>query len=121
MYFQDLCNMITNPDEIQISDDEKVPEEFVEPLNVLVDLVRLKVKRASFVKISFVQNKFDDMDKVERILNEQYHGQVYDGLALQLSKRLFGLPFDKISNEEVAIIKVLAIYLMIQPHFNAYN
>lgn len=114
MNFQEFCDGIANPEIIHITHNEDLPESFVEPLNVLVNMIRLKLTKADSIKITFIQNKFDDMEQVCDILENKYNGEVHDSLATILSHRLYGKDYNHLSCKEMSIIKVLAIYLMIQ-------
>jgi len=120
MTFQEFCDRYANPELIEITCTDEVPREFVEPINTLVNLIRLKVQRADTIKISFIQNKFDDMNEVRRIMNDVYHGEVNESISQALSKNLYGLEFGLLTSSEMAIIKVLTIYLMIQNATNEY-
>lgn len=114
MIFQEFCDRFANPELIEITTTDEVPREFVEPIDTLVSLIKLKVKRADTIKISFIQNKFDDMNEVRRIMDETYDGEVIESISQSLSKKLYELDYNVLNREEMAIIKVLTIYLMIQ-------
>jgi hypothetical protein len=118
MTLQELCDRIANPETIYVNHSEEVPDYLVEPLNVLVKQMRLKVKKAETIEVIYLQNQFDDMSRVYHILDEHYDGDVNDALATVLSKRLYGVDFNNLNQKEMNIIKVLTIYLMILPYVN---
>ena len=118
MSFQDFCERIATPEPISIVYSSEVPDELVEPLNVLVNQMRSKMTRLDRIEVVFIQNKFLDMEHVCNILDNHYNGEVDDSLATVLSQKLYRRDFNSLNIQEMAIIKVMAIYLMLLKHFN---
>lgn len=121
MNFLEFCMTYANPEPIVIEDTiHELPMEYQEPLDVLVNLIRLKLPRASSVKISFVQNRFEDMYEVCQIMLNVYHGEVDESISQALAKALYHQDYNMLQFEETMIIKILTIYLMIQNANNVY-
>jgi hypothetical protein len=115
MDFLEFCVRYANPEPITIEDPtQEVPMNFREPLRVLVNLVRLKLPRADSIKISFVQNKFENMNEVKEIMENEYHGEVMESISQALAQELYHQDYNALQYEETLIIKILTIYLMLQ-------
>ena len=117
MNFTEFCLRIANPEQMEIDVDTldaRLPYDIDEALHSLIDIVRLKIARANFIKISFIQNRFNDMNEVKEIMETRYNGEVNDLIAYKLATGLYHRPITELTHEELAIIKVLTIYLMIQ-------
>ena len=120
MNFLEFCMAYANPEPIVIEDTKELPVEYQEPLRVLVNLIRLKLPRANAIKISFVQNQFEDMYKVCHIMLGAYNGEVDESISQALSNALYHQDYNMLQFEETMIIKILTIYLMIQNANNVY-
>lgn len=118
MTFLEFCNKIANPDTTPIVAQDTLSMEKMNEINHVINGIRYQLSRADSVKLTFIQNAFEDMDKVVNILESKYNGEVNDNIALYLSRNLYGSEYDQLGYEK-AIIKVLTVYLMIQPHLNA--
>ena len=120
MSFFSFCQDIATPTKISVTSNEQVPEEFRGSFNVLVSQMKNKMNRLDRIEVVFVQNKFENMYKVDMIMQTKYGGEVCDDLAAALSRALYNADFNNLVSEEQSIIKVLTVYLMILKHFN-YN
>lgn len=120
MSFLSFCQEIATPTNISITSNEQVPDEFREPFDALVSQMKNKMNRLDRIEVVFVQNKFNNMNKVDDIMQNEYSGEVDDNLAAALSRALYNADFNNLVSEEQSIIKILTVYLMILKHFN-YN
>lgn len=114
MYFQEFCDKIANDGVTELPYIVPLSDEFREPAKVLVDIVRPKLYRLDTLKITFIQNKFDDMSEVFDTLEEVYKGEIDDSVVTYLSESLYSKLFNELNVKEQSIIKVLAVYLMLQ-------
>lgn len=113
MYFQEFCERLANNGTV-IPYVTPLPDEFREPLDVLVSIIKPKLSRLETMKITFIQNKFTDMDEVFDTLESIDDGDINDAIATELCERLYDETYDKLTTKEQAIIKVAAVYLMLQ-------
>lgn len=121
MSFLSFCQEIATPTNISITtSNEQIPDTFRESFDALVSQMKNKMNRLDRIEVVFVQNKFNNMSKVDDIMQNEYSGEVDDNLAAALSRALYNADFNNLVSEEQSIIKVLTVYLMILKHFN-YN
>lgn len=119
MSFQTFCQTIASPEIISpTSTMNGVPKEYQDVFDALVSNMKTKMNRLDRIEVVFIQMAFSDMDKVCDILDTHYQGEIDDNLACELSHALYHTDFDNLVTEEMAVIKVLAVYLMIQSHIN---
>jgi thermostable 8-oxoguanine DNA glycosylase len=117
MNFEEFCLRIANLSDVEeISTSEQVPFQYQQSLDVLVNMIKNKIDRFASVKISFIQNKFDNMEEVKEVMETVYHGEVCTSLSQALAQMIYGMDYNDLLQipNRLAIIKVLTIYLMIQ-------
>lgn len=113
--FDTFCAQLATEHHIDITDSVDVPEQYIEPVNVLVNIMKPKMNRLKKISIPFIESQFDDIDNACKVLdNKTNNMDVPDGIINALSNALYCVKFNDLKNEEQAIIKVLSCYLLLQ-------
>lgn len=117
--FKALCDRLATTDKITITEPEdpnvvEIPFDLESDITALVDMIKPKMKRLDRVHIGFVENVFDDLNRVNQIMKEHYDMNVDDGVSYALSRYLYDKSFNDLEADEQSIIKVLAVYIQVQ-------
>ena len=123
MGFRQFCKRIATDNVISINVPEdpmtvEIPFNLENHIRVLTNTLKPLRKRFDGVSVPYVEKCFDDMGAVYDILNEDYNNDVDDGIPYALSMYLFDTQFNDLSADDQAIIKVLAVYLLVQNKLN---
>lgn len=114
--FKDKCINIASKGIVTIESNScEIPEKYKTPVSSLITIMRNKMSILDKITIKFIEEAFDDMDKVQKALDENTeNGEIPDGIINHLSIELYHKSFNGLTEEEQAIIKVLSCYLCIQ-------
>ena len=116
MKFLPFCQRISTPfivvEPVQVSE---MPEDIAKRVKALCDIMKLKMDKLERVEIPFVESLFQDIDKVEDIMEKEYNGDVPDYLLHNLSTNLYGQEFASLDADQQSIIKTLSVYICISP------
>ena len=122
--FQEFANRITvcNGKTTDLT-DTNIPRECVDPMNNIIENLKIHVGYFDKINISYIENVFEDINVPELLYNKTMDGtlpdgDIPDGLINKLSEELFSLDYDMISCDEQAIIKTLALYIIVQNLLN---
>lgn len=123
MGFRQFCTRIATDNIINISTPEdpmtvEIPFNLESSIRVLTDTLKPLRKRFDTISIPYVEKCFDDMGKVYNIMDEEYDGDVDEGIPYALAMYLYDKSFNDLSMDEQAIIKVLTVYLLVQNKLN---
>lgn len=118
--FAEMCNRVATDVRISLDPNKNysLPEEYNVIASNLVKQLRPKMSRLSTLRISYIQDMFSDMNLVADILHEktrETNGVIPEDLFAWLSYNLYDheLGINDLSDEQQAIIKVLACYIII--------
>jgi hypothetical protein len=119
MGFRQFCKRIAteNTIEITIPDDPMtvgIPFNLESPIQVLTNTLKPLKKRFDSISVPYVEKCFSDMEKVFKVMDEEYDNDVDDGIPYALSMYLYDTQFNELSADDQAIIKVLTVYLLVQ-------
>ena len=113
MKFKQFWVNIANPDHVDIPATGVSSYEPDKMCENIINIMKPKMDILDKVNVPFIEATFEDMDEVISLL-ENNSSDISDGMILCLSERLYEKHFNNLSDEEQAIIKVLACYLSIQ-------
>ena len=99
--------------DMKISDDRNVPEQYDEPMRVLVNTMKCRINNLDSFEFPYIESVFND--EVETLLdNNTEDGEIPDGVINTLSVALYEKPYNELTDkDEKSIIKVLSVYLII--------
>lgn len=113
MAFLDFCRKLASDEPLFIHnvdyDDSTLPPS----LNALVNIMKPKMGRLDRLSVSFIESRFEDMNEVINTLDEKHGGEIPDEIIAALVDKLYD-GRQTLNNDEQAIIKTLATYLMLQ-------
>lgn len=119
MGFRQFCKRIATDNTINITIPEdpmtvEIPYNLENTINVLTNMLKPLKKRFDTISVPYVEKYFNDMANVFKIMDEEYNNDVDDGIPYALSMYLYDTQFNELSADDQAIIKVLAVYLLVQ-------
>ena len=115
MIFTKFCKLIATPGKMMIDPNCKtVPEKYRERLHRLIKMLQPEMGMLDKIQVSFVETAMEDITYVTARLNETCGGDIPDAIINELALNLYYRAFNKITEDEQSIIKVLAVYLCIQ-------
>lgn len=113
--FDTFCEHLATERHVDITDSVDVPDQYIEPVNVLVNIMKPKMNRLKKISIPFIESQFDDIDTVCDVLDTKTNNKdIPDGIINALSNALYCVKFNDLNNKDQAIIKVLSCYLLLQ-------
>ena len=92
----------------------EIPFHLENDITALVNNVKPKLNRIDRVHITYIEAAFQDMDKINEILDNVYGYDVDDGIPYALAKYLYDTSFNELDVDRQSIIKVLTIYILVQ-------
>ena len=115
MIFEQFCKYHATNEQISSIDVKDVDRNVQERAHALCQIMKPKMEILDKVNIPFIENEFNKTpNELYKVLNPTCHGEIPDGLMNVLGQELYQKHFNDMSVSEQAIIKVLAVYLMIQ-------
>lgn len=118
--FTEMCNRVATGMRITLDPNKNysLPEEYNGIANNLVKQLRPKMSRLSSLHISYIQNVFSDMNLVADLLHEKTkatNGVIVEDIFAWLAYNLYDgkLAINDLTDDQQAIIKVLACYIII--------
>ena len=122
--FQEFANKITvcNGEDTDPTNTH-IPEEYIDPMNNIIENLKIHVGYFDKINIGYIEDVFNDINVPELLYNKTMDdtlpdGDIPDGLINKLSEELFGLDYCVISCDDQAIIKTLALYIIVQNLLN---
>ena len=116
--FQDMCSRITTGRvklENDITDNfDHLPEKWKATTIALITSLKPKRDRFDKICLSYIQKEFNDMNSIQKALEENTtSGEVPNDILCRLASGIYGKAFNSLNDNEQAIIKVLACYIII--------
>lgn len=114
--FAEMCNRVATGLRIELDPTKNysLPEEYNGIATNLLKQLKPKMSRLSTLHISYIQNLFSDMNLVAELLNEKTtNGVIDENLIAWLAYNLYDVGINDLTDEQQAIIKVLACYIII--------
>lgn len=117
--FIDFCKSFTDGSMLDdpIFDSEEnttqVPSQYEKPVNVLIKNMKVKKDIFDKVNIPYIEAAFSE-DYPSILEDKLDDGEIPDGIIVTLSFGIYGKNFNKLSDDERTIIKVLSVYICIQ-------
>ena len=112
--FRQFCINITNPNIPDLSTTECVcPPTLIEAVDTISADIARKARFLHKVSVPYIEARFENLDKVESLLEFMELDDIPDTLLNHVAMCTFGEIFNKLSNEDRSIIAVLTIYILI--------
>lgn len=118
MKFSTFVNEMASHCELTVSDPtnfELVGKE-KEIVDSTINIIKPKLDRLDAIELPFIENTFSDTEYVCKCLgNERVN--INDAIINVLSKNMFGVKCDELTNVQSNIIKVLVAYIVLQINY----
>ena len=116
--FQDMCSrIVTGHVELKnnnVDNFDHFPETWKTTTEALITSLKPKRDRFDKVCLSYIQKEFNNMNSVQKALDENTtSGEVPDEILCHVSSGIYDKAFNDLDDNEQAIIKVLACYIII--------
>lgn len=112
--FKQFCINITNPMLENLSTDECDACGYDKNVidNITRD-IRNKLDFIDRISIPYIEGKFEKLDNVGKLLEYMKLEDVPDLLINYIARKVYGEPYNKLSNDRRSIIAILSIYILI--------
>lgn len=113
--FLKFCKNIATSDLIKLENeqDTSFPEKYQVPVQSMIEIMKPKMDILDRISIAFIESQFEDMDSVKEILDKK-GSDIPDGMLNYLAFELCKKSMNQCNQDEQSILKVLAIYIMLQ-------
>jgi hypothetical protein len=106
---------ITTPDDPNVVE---IPFNLENDITTLVNALKPKMNRLDKIHITYIEACFNDMNRINEILESQYGYDIDDGIPYALSRYLYDIPFNDLDVDRQSIIKVLTVYILVQNYIS---
>ena len=119
--FIDFCKGIASDvdirtmveDQNNLPDNEKMNPIIKESADIIILELQYKISRVDSLTLGYIQDAFEDLDEVEKVLEDVWNSDIPIGLSCYISEALYKKNLKDLTDDEASIIKVLTIYSMI--------
>lgn len=115
MGFIDECLKITTSKRIDIKDEVlNVPTEYEATVNSIIQIMKPYVNKFNVTHFKFVENALANKQRfISAVEKSTVNGDIPDAIICKLARGLYDKTINEVSDEQQAIIKVLACYICI--------
>lgn len=115
--FTEFCRRLVTKNRLTCPYTTDIPERYKVPVKTLIDDLKCKKDIFDKINIPYIEPIFDgsyDIDISAELDDKLPDGEIPDGIINVLAEGIFGNKPNELTDDQQAIIKVLAVYICIQ-------